>query len=300
MHTAPIWVPSVSASQGGAFTRRQALAAGASVGRVRWQVRSGRWIPVVGSALRSAAWAPDEVTLLHAAHLSWPDGVVAFSTAARVHRVPIGDDPLVHVVVPSGRPARGRLTPHEVALDPGDVTSILGVPITTRRRTVLDCLGRLPGPAALDLLAWVAARRLLTASDIDEWLEAHRGRPGNRQRAEVARRLRTGAVNPAEDRLHTILRRAGITGWTANASLLEALGVAAVADVYFPAVRLVLEVDGRAAHSSDRFQSDRTRQNALIVAGCTVLRYTWRDLEDQPARVAAQIRRTLTMLAKRS
>ena len=47
--------------------------------------------------------------------------------------------------------------------------------------------------------------------------------------------------------------------------------------------RFDFEIDGRAFHSdADRFQRDRTRQNRLVGAGWTVLRFTWNDLRDRP------------------
>ncbi len=256
----------------------------------------GIWVPVVGRALRSAAEEPDERTDMFGAHVTWPDCVVVLGTAARVHRLPVRPDGLVHVVVPSGRPKRGALVPHEFRLDEGDVIDVLGVPVTTLRRTVLDCLGRLPDGPALDLLAWVSSRRLLRHEELFAWIGEHPGRWGNRSRRHAADRLVRGALSPAEDRLHAILRRNGITGWSANVGLHDVLGVWAVADVYFPDVRLVIEVDGRRAHEGDRFQSDRTRQNLLVGVGCTVLRYTWTDLVERPARVAAQIRATVESL----
>ena len=282
--------------QGGAFTRRQALAAGATPGQVRWRLRQRVWVPVLGAALRAAARPADDVTLLYAAHLTWPDGVVALGLAARVHGLPVPDDGRVELVVPAGRRTQGRLVPHRYALDPHDVVRMTGVPMTTRRRTILDCLGRLPPPAATRLLAWVSSRRLLDADELTAWVAEHGGRWGNSARAAAARRLATGAVNPAEERLHALLGRAGITGWTAGASLVEHLGVWAQADVYFPAERLVIEVDGRGAHGDERFQSDRTRQNVLMAAGCTVLRYTWADLWERPDLVTSQIRATLARL----
>ncbi len=294
-----IWVPPVAERQAGAFTRRQALDAGATVDQVRWRVRRGAWVPVLGSVLRSAARSPDELTDLVAASLTWPDAVVALGSAARVHRVPVAADARVHVVVPSARRARGRLTPHEFPLDECDVVEVLGAQVTTLRRTVLDCLGRLPPEQSLDLLAWVSARRLVTPEDLTAWVVGHPRRWGNPGRARAAERLARGAVNPAEDRLHAILRQAGIRGWRAAASLREELGIWAQADVYFPDVRLVIEVDGRRAHGDVRFQSDRTRQNLLVGAGCTVLRYTWSDLVERPDQVAAQIRATLTRLRAR-
>ena len=290
------WVPPVARRQAGVFTRRQAVDAGATVEQVRWRVRTGRWVPVAGTALRSAAWGLDERADLVAAHLTWPDGIVALRSAALVHRLPVKPDGRVHVIVPSGRRNRGRLVPHELRLDDGDVVDVLGAPVTSMRRTVVDCLGRFPPDEALDLLAWVASRRLIEADELAEWVAGHRGRWGNPRRALAAARLARGAVNPAEDRLHAILRGARITGWLADVSLGEHIGVWAQADVYFPDVRLVIEVDGRRAHGDARFQSDRTRQNLLAATGCTVLRYTWADLVERPGEVASQIAAMLTRL----
>jgi len=291
------WIPPVAWRQGGVFTRRQATDAGVSPGQVRSRVRRGIWLPVLGSVLRSTAERPSERTDMFAAHVTWPDGVVVLGTAARVHHIPVWDDGLVHVVVPSGRPARARLIPHRFRLEPAeDVIDVLGVPVTTARRTVLDCLGSIPEGPALDLLAWVSSRRLMTADELADWNQRHPHRWGNPARARAASRLARGAVNPAEDLLHAILRRARIGGWLAGESLVEHLGVWAQADVYFPDIRLVIEVDGYRAHSGAQFQRDRTRQNLLVTAGCTVLRYTWDDLTAQPDEVARQIRAMIARL----
>jgi very-short-patch-repair endonuclease len=65
-------------------------------------------------------------------------------------------------------------------------------------------------------------------------------------------------------------------------------------DLAFPGCRLAVEVDGWAWHiDPDRFQRDRARQNALVLAGWTVLRFTWSDVTERPDRVVAQIRRAL-------
>ena len=61
-----------------------------------------------------------------------------------------------------------------------------------------------------------------------------------------------------------------------------------------PARRIAIEVDGWAWHVDvERFQADRRRQNALVNAGWTVLRFTWHDLTADPERVIAQIRAAL-------
>ncbi|MEZ0449656.1 endonuclease domain-containing protein [Cellulomonas sp. ICMP 17802] len=119
---------------------------------------------------------------------------------------------------------------------------------------------------------------------------------GNLQRRTAVAQLVGRVASPAEQLLHDLLRAGGIVGWTAGASLREEIGVAASADVWFPDVRLVVEVDGRAFHGPDRFQADRTRQNRLVAAGCTVLRYTWEDLTQRASMVLAQIRANLARL----
>jgi very-short-patch-repair endonuclease len=50
-------------------------------------------------------------------------------------------------------------------------------------------------------------------------------------------------------------------------------------------------VDGWAWHVDvERFGRDRRKQNALEVAGWTVLRFTWHDLTQRPEAVIAEIR----------
>jgi very-short-patch-repair endonuclease len=58
--------------------------------------------------------------------------------------------------------------------------------------------------------------------------------------------------------------------------------------------RVVIELDGFAFHGDEvAFQRDRQRDAALIADGWIVLRFTWRDIVDQPHVVLDQIRRTL-------
>ncbi|MDR0365700.1 MAG: endonuclease domain-containing protein, partial [Bifidobacteriaceae bacterium] len=91
-----------------------------------------------------------------------------------------------------------------------------------------------------------------------------------------------------------LMRRHGITGWTPNARISLAGYGPAVVDVWFAAARLVVEIDGWAAHNSqEAFQKDRTRQNALVAAGLRVLRFTWHDLTKRPDYVADRIQSLL-------
>jgi very-short-patch-repair endonuclease len=69
-------------------------------------------------------------------------------------------------------------------------------------------------------------------------------------------------------------------------------------DLAFPSAKVAVEVDGWAWHiDAERFRNDRRKGNALVGAGWDLLRFTWHDLTQEPARVVAEIRRALVMTA---
>ena len=95
------------------------------------------------------------------------------------------------------------------------------------------------------------------------------------------------------------LHRARIAGWGANIPIKDAAGIIGVGDIVFRDVKLVVEIDGRAYHSTpEAFERDRERQNLLVAAGWTVLRFTWRDLTTRPEHVVATILANLARLRR--
>jgi hypothetical protein len=69
-------------------------------------------------------------------------------------------------------------------------------------------------------------------------------------------------------------------------------------DFAYPDIRLAIEVDGYEAHSSlDAFRQDRTRQNALVEAGWTVLRFVWTEVDRGSPHVGRTIRAARRRLA---
>lgn len=58
--------------------------------------------------------------------------------------------------------------------------------------------------------------------------------------------------------------------------------------------RLVVELDGRAVHGTNKaFEHDRERDRILLAEGWRVTRVTWRQLRDDASGVAADLRRLL-------
>lgn len=57
---------------------------------------------------------------------------------------------------------------------------------------------------------------------------------------------------------------------------------------------LIVEVDGRQQHSTpEQHEDDHRRQNVFIDRGYLVLRFTPRQIADEPDEVIALIRRTI-------
>jgi very-short-patch-repair endonuclease len=83
-----------------------------------------------------------------------------------------------------------------------------------------------------------------------------------------------------------MVRAAHITGWAQQYTLSGYQ-----LDFASPEHRVAVEIDGWAwHHDQERFRLDRNRQNALVLAGWTVLRFTWHDLTQRPDEVVRQIR----------
>jgi very-short-patch-repair endonuclease len=155
--------------------------------------------------------------------------------------------------------------------------------------TALD-LAAVTGGAAIDE---VLRTRASTLPRMRRALDLSRGLWGTRERRRFLLDSRDEPWSAAERLFHRLLRQAGITGWSANAAVTID-GVAYYLDVAFRRIRLAVEIDGRLHHSSDTaFETDRRRQNRLILDGWRVLRFTWAMLTDDPEGVIAAVRRAL-------
>jgi very-short-patch-repair endonuclease len=95
--------------------------------------------------------------------------------------------------------------------------------------------------------------------------------------------------------IRLLLVRAGLTPETLQLRLFTRDGVCyARLALAWPSRKLAVEADGREPHDApDALYRDRSRQNDLVLAGWTVLRFTWSDVRHRPAWVVAQVRRAL-------
>jgi len=120
-------------------------------------------------------------------------------------------------------------------------------------------------------------------------------RRGNKSRRKQIKRSMTRPWSAAERGYHDLFERRHIKGWTANGKL-KLWDKCYITDILFRKEKLAIEIDGRQYHSSkEAFEEDRRRQNDLVRAGWTVLRFTWAML-DEPDMVIKVVKATLARL----
>lgn len=185
----------------------------------------------------------------------------------------------VHVYVPTGRRAARGIVPHKTNLATMETTTRGSIRLTSKIRTVLDCLALLDWPAAQGVSAWAVTRKLLSQEVISGALSKNVGVVGAQQQRKLLARIASGAASAEELRLHDILRAAGFVDWEPNASVRVA-GRMFCVDILFERSKLIIELDGAKYHSKERVQDDLQRHAALTSAGYQVLRFTPADLND--------------------
>jgi len=286
--------PAAAGVQNSVFTARQARDAGYSAKQVRHRLRNGEWTVVLGSVYADRPMPGSAVSLARAAALAAGAGAsVSHVTSAALWDLRAPTDPEAHVIVDPERRLRiAGLRPHRLELSESEMAVVDGIPCTTLLRTMLDCLLWLPEEAGRAMAVDALRRALVSVDGLRTALRRSGQRHGLSRAWSVIADVGAGAHSEAEVRVHSLFRRAGIGGWTANAPVFDVDGLIGIADVLFVEARVIVEIDGRAYHSDDiAFQRDRTRQNRLIGAGYRVLRFTWDDVVARPEEIVAQVRR---------
>lgn len=154
-----------------------------------------------------------------------------------------------------------------------------GIRVTHPALTAVDLIPREGGRFVDHLLREAGTEGAQALAQMWAAYRAHPRRPDNEVRLEVLRLSRAIPWSEAERLAHRHLQDGRFTGWRANHSVSTPTGSHTV-DLVFPAVHLIIEIDGFEFHSSRQaFEYDRTRQNALVTAGWSVLRFTWAMIE---------------------
>ncbi len=179
---------------------------------------------------------------------------------------------------------------------PDEITRVDGIPVTTAPRTVLD-LAALSTLRQLEMaLTEMEVRGITDRLSIPDLLERYPRRRGSAKlKALLANETAARGVTreELEKRFADILGGTDLPRPRLNADV-AVRGRFYEADCLWAEQRLIVELDGRAAHGTRRaFESDRERDRLLQSDGWRVVRITWRQLRDDGGAVVADLQRML-------
>jgi very-short-patch-repair endonuclease len=175
---------------------------------------------------------------------------------------------IIHVtVLGEGKDRPGIRVHRSSTLSTADCTRLAGIPVTRVSRTLVDLRRTVPGQV------FTAALRQA------EFL----GLPlGDQMTTDHTR-------SELESRFLSLVRRHRIPQPEVNVRL-----GGFIVDFAWRSQKLVVELDGWEAHRTrSAFESDRARDTRLRVLGFEVLRFTWRQMSEDPKRVAGAVRSLL-------
>lgn len=173
------------------------------------------------------------------------------------------------------------------------------IPVTSPFRTLLDLAAVATAFEVERAIHEAEVEELTDVISLQQIIARHRGRRGMAALRAANESLSRGLQRSRTDLedlflLFTAQRR--LPRMETNAQVSTARRVYEV-DCLWRAERVVVELDGRAAHDTRRgFFRDRAKLRALTAAGYAAVPVTWRDITDAPDALEREIR---TLLAAR-
>lgn len=289
-------VAALAGRQHGSVSHAQLLELGFSQAAIRRSIAAGRL-----HQIHRGVYAVGHAALSWRGR--WMAGTLAVAESALTHPSALclwrlrdpGQGP-VHVTAPRRARQRPGLRVHRRHLPPGELAVRERIPVTSLPRTLLD-LAAAEGRRALDRALREA--RFQHDRRIGNHLAALIARHPGERGVAVARAALVDAVFVSRTRSE--LEAVFLDFLSARAlrrpltnQLIEVGGERLEVDCLWPEERLIVELDGRAAHDDPRsFEADRRRDALLAAAGYTVYRLTWRRLHEEPGAVADELKSLL-------
>lgn len=289
-------IAELAGQQHGLVARRQLLDRGIKRGAINSRARRGqlhsvhRGVFAVGyRLLDSEAW------WMAAVLACGPDAVLSHRSAGQLWRIVPRADIWPEVTRSSSCRGRDGIRLHRACLRPDEVDGSDGIPVTSVSRTLFDYAGIASRRQLERAMHEAEVRGLTDRVSLPELIARYPRRRG-------ARNLRTllGSKTPAgitqndlEELFVEFLGTHGLPRPVLNGTL-PVRGRLLRPDCMWTESRLIAELDGRAAHGTERaFEGDRQRDRILLVEGWRSTRITWRQLRDEPAAIAADLQELL-------
>jgi very-short-patch-repair endonuclease len=291
-------ISAIAEAQHGVISLAQLFGIGLTEDEVRHRVKVG-WLRRAHRGVFAVGYDPltPEGYWCAAVLAVGPGAVLSHRSAAELWdlvRVRKGD---AHVIVSSVQRRRHvGVMPHRNILDKGETAERRGIPVTTPLRTIIDLAAVADSACVERAIRQAEYDHLVTPASLVDAVERAAGRRGMRNLRRVLGRISEtpGLTRSAlEQKFVRFLRVHALPRPKLNAKVHVGRRWYEV-DCLWPKQRVIVELDGRAAHhTAAAFESDRARDAALQAAGYLVVRLTWRRLRDDANAVASELRAIL-------
>ncbi len=286
----------IAARQHGIFTFDDAARAGADRSTILRRTRAGLWLRLA-PGLFAVAGAPTtwERAVSAAVRRIGNMSAASHRTAAHLHGLYGRPHQIEVVTVASGKRNLPFVLHQCEDLVKAEIVEIDGIPTTDAARTIVD----VGIPAGVDvaqiILDGALRREMTTLAEVARRIHLY-GRRDRRgigpARGLVVERLGWQSVTDSvlEDAFLRLADRAGLPRPVPQRRLVIRQRRRVVRLDFDFGGRVVVELDSEKFHTDpDSFRLDRRRQNDLVQAGFTVLRFTWWDVMAAPEYVAATV-----------
>ena len=223
-----------------------------------------------------------------------PAAVLSHLSAASVWglQVPlVSHDERVHLTVPPGSRVRSRADRriHCSDVPAPERRELRGLPVTSPSRTWLDLAAVVP-PAALLAVTDQMLARGFPEDEFPRILGRSPGRRGVVRARDVLPCADALAGSPMESVLRWLIHEARLPRPVLQHVVRGGDGAfLGRVDLAWPQMGVLVEFDGDVHRERDVFVNDARRQNGLVLAGWTVLRFTSADVLGRPEWVVATI-----------
>jgi hypothetical protein len=285
-------------SQHGVVARRQLLELGMGARAIDGRIQGERlhelfrgvFVVGVRRISRKGRWM--------AAVLAAGDGaLLSHRSAARLWRILPPAAEWADITCPLGRVVRRKgIVSHGSAVADDEWLVEDAIPVTSPFRTIFDLAAVAEKREVERALHEAEVRELTDRVSLPMLLERYRGRRGTRNlRALLESEEPVGITrNDFEEAFLALIDAFGLPRPRMNADL-ALRGRFFEIDALWEKQRVALELDSRGVHGTKkRFETDRQRDRILVAEGWRTMRVTWRQLQEEPDEVAADLRLALS------
>jgi len=288
----------------GIVTTAELTAAGFSDDRIKTLARRGDLHMVCRGAYADGSRARELLVLAGGKQLlrvaaavavTGPCAVASHESAAYLHSIDLLDAPDAAVLTcPQRRNwhARAGIRLHVADMPAEHVTTVVGLPVTTPARTVIDLARALTFREGVVAADSALHRKLVTKPGLATVLASSKRWPGVRRAAAVIDFADGLAESPLESIARVAFSDCGLPPPELQVWLGGTVEPVGRVDFYWRQYRTIAEVDGAGKYADPgRARAQLRRDSMLRDDGFEVVHFTWPQITQTPEQVAASIRK---------